>query len=136
MNTNVVVLSGRLTKDPELKTTRSGKPVTSFRLAVDKYHADGEDTADFFTIVAWSGLAENVCKYLRKGAKATVNGRLTTRDYTDRYGVDRAAVEVVANFIEFTDTGSRPTQETNTLHTTTQETFEPYTPDDADQLPF
>ena len=95
---NVVVLTGRLTKDPELKTTPSGVYVVSFSIAVERRYRSGEDRqADFINIVAWRKTAEFISKYFKKGQMIAVEGTLQSRRYQDRDGNNRTAVEVVAN---------------------------------------
>lgn len=101
---NRVVLIGRLTRDPELKTTTTGKQVTSFGIAVDKRMkpADGP-TADFFNVSAWGKTAEFVAVYLTKGRLVAVDGRIETRKYTDRDGNAREAFEIVAENVQGLD---------------------------------
>lgn len=98
---NIVVLTGRLTADPELKQTQKGTPVTDICLAVDR--ETSEDEADFPTVIAWRKTAEFVCKYLHKGSRVVVTGALRTRNYQDSYGNNRKVTEVEANRIEFAD---------------------------------
>ena len=102
---NKIILMGRLVKDPELRRTQSGTAVTSFRIAVDRdfKSQDGSKQADFFDVVAWRGTAEFVSKYFTKGRMAIVEGRLQTRDWTDREGGKRVATEIVADNIYFGD---------------------------------
>jgi len=102
---NKIVLMGRLVKDPELRRTQSGTAVTSFRIAVDRdfKSQDGEKKADFFDVVAWRQTAEFVSKYFAKGRMAIVEGRLQTRDWTDRDNNKRVATEIVADNIYFGD---------------------------------
>ena len=96
---------GRLTRDPELRRTASGTAVTSFSLAVDRdfKSQNGEKETDFIDIVAWRSTAEFVSKYFAKGRMAVVEGRLQTRDWTDRDGGKRVATEIVADNIYFGD---------------------------------
>ena len=95
---NKCVLLGRLTKDPELRTTQSGVAVASFTLAVDRgFKRDEGQSADFINIVAWRGTAEFVSKWFSKGQLVAVSGRLQTRSYKDRDGNNRTATEVVAD---------------------------------------
>lgn len=94
---NLVCLIGRLTKDPELKTTQSGLSVTSFSIGVRR----DKDNTDFIDVVAWRQTAENICKYFHKGDKIAITGRLQTRQYEDRNGNKRKAVEVVVNAFDF-----------------------------------
>lgn len=99
---NAAFLMGRLTADPELKSTQSGIPVTSFTLAVDKAYKSGEDRqADFIDLVAWRGTAEVICKYFRKGQMMIAEGAIQTRTYEDRNGNKRKAVEVVVSHVSF-----------------------------------
>ena len=102
---NKIILMGRLTRDPELRRTGSGTAVTSFSLAVDRdfKSQSGEKETDFIDIVAWCSTAEFVSKYFTKGRMAVVEGRLQTRDWTDREGGKRVATEIVADNIYFGD---------------------------------
>ena len=100
---NVVALTGRLVEDPELKTITNGVSVCSFRIAVDRdYAPQGQERkADFINVVAWRGTAEFVAKFFRKGQMIAVNGSIQTRQYEDRRGNKRTAVEVVAGSVSF-----------------------------------
>ena len=100
---NVVAIMGRLVADPELRTTPQGTNVCSFRIACDRNFArQGEQRqADFIDIVAWRQQAEFVCKYFQKGSLIAIEGSLQTRQYQDKNGNNRTAVEVVANNINF-----------------------------------
>ena len=102
---NVVCLMGRLTREPELRTTASGVSVTSFTLAVERvYVKQGEDRqADFIDVVAWRNTADFVCKYFRKGQLIAVQGSIQTRTYTDKDGNKRKAVEIVADNVHFAE---------------------------------
>ena len=102
---NTICLMGRLTADPELRSTQSGVAVTSFTLAVERdYTPKGQDKqADFIPVVAWRQTAEFVCKYFRKGQRAALTGSLQTRQYTDRDGSKRTAYEVVAEHVYFAE---------------------------------
>lgn len=99
---NIVVIMGRLTADPELKTTNSGISVTSFSVAVDRNFAkDGNRETDFINVVAWRFTAEFICKYFRKGQMIAINGSLQQRSYTDKDGNKRTVYEVVADNANF-----------------------------------
>ena len=100
---NVVALMGRLVYEPELKTTQNGTNVCSFRIAVDRSFArQGEERkADFIDVTAWRQTAEFVSKYFQKGSLIAIEGSLQTRQYQDKQGNNRTAVEVVANNINF-----------------------------------
>ena len=111
---NKVTLMGRLTAEPELRRTTSGTAVTSFSLAVERSKSkDGSKETDFIDIVAWSGTAELVCKYLGKGRMVVLCGRLQTRNWEDKSGNRRKSVEVVADEIHFVGSknDSRPPAE-------------------------
>lgn len=102
---NKIILMGRLTRDPELRRTKSGTPVTSFSIAVDRDFKgqNGERETDFIDIVAWRGTAEFVSKYFSKGRMAVVEGRLQMRDWTDKDGSKRRSAEVLAESVYFGD---------------------------------
>lgn len=101
---NSVILTGRLTADPELKTTQSGVSVTSFSIAVQRKYKSGEEAeTDFINIVAWRQSAEFVCKYFAKGNMIGIEGSIQTRRYTDRDGNSRTAFEVAANNVQFVE---------------------------------
>ena len=92
---------GRIGKDLELRRTQSGKAVTSFPIAVDR---DGKDAGtDWFDVVAWERTAEFAAQYCAKGRKVVVDGRLQARDWTDKDGNKRRAVEIIANSVYFAD---------------------------------
>lgn len=108
---NHVTIMGRLTRDPELRHTRSGTAVTSFTLAVDRDFKDknsGETATDWISCTAWKGTAEFVSRYFQKGRMAVVDGRLQTRSYQDRDGNKRTAVEVVSDHVYFGDSKRDP----------------------------
>ena len=93
---NLVVLTGRLTADPELKTTPNGISVTSFSIAVNRnYKAGEEQQTDFINIVAWRQNAEFITKYFQKGSLIGSEGAIQTRNYQDKNGNNRTAFEVV-----------------------------------------
>ena len=99
---NQVILMGRLTRDPEVRTTSTGKTITSFSLAVDR--GGQEDAADFFDVTAWEKLGELVSQYLSKGRRCLVQGRLRQDSWDDKEtGKKRSKVEVVATDVTFLD---------------------------------
>ena len=101
---NLVVLTGRLTADPELKTTPNGISVTTFSIAVNRNYRSGtESQADFINIVAWRQTAEFVTKYFKKGNLIGIEGSIQTRRYQDKNGNNRTAFEVVANNVQFVE---------------------------------
>ena len=97
---NVVAIMGRLVADPELRTTQSGTNVCSFRIACDRNFArQGEQRqADFIDIVAWRQQAEFVSKYFQKGSLIAIEGSLQTRQYQDKNGNNRTAVEAAPSY--------------------------------------
>lgn len=101
---NRVILTGRLTRDPELRKTTTGKNVVSFSIAVDRRFKgqDGAD-ADFFRVSAWGQTAEFVSNYITKGRLVAVDGRLQQRKYTDNAGESKEIVEVVADSVTSLD---------------------------------
>jgi single-strand DNA-binding protein len=99
---NQVILMGRLTRDPEVRTTTTGKTITSFSIAVDRGGQD--DQADFFDVTAWEKLGELVSQYLSKGRRCLVQGRLRQDSWDDKEtGKKRSKVEVVATDVTFLD---------------------------------
>ena len=101
---NRVVVVGRLTRDPELRTTSTGKDVVEFSIAVNKRikPADGAD-ADFFRVKAWGQTASYVGEYIGRGRLVAVDGRLESRKYTDKDGNAREIVEIVADNVNALD---------------------------------
>lgn len=98
---NIAILTGRLTADPELRSTQQGTSCTSFILAVDR--PGKNDEADFPIVVAWRETAEFVCGYLHKGSRIVVRGAIRTRNYGGQDGKSHKATEIVADRIEFAD---------------------------------
>lgn len=118
---NVVAIVGRLVADPELRTTTAGHSVCSFRIACDRsYVQQGQQRqADFIDVIAWRQSAEFVSKHFKKGSLIAIEGSLQTRQYQDKNGNKRTAVEVVANNISFAgakrqDSQSAPSYEQQT----------------------
>lgn len=99
---NQVILLGRLTRDPEQRTTASGKNVVSFSIAVDRQSQD--DQADFFNITAWDKLGDLVMQYLSKGRRVLIQGRLRQDSWEDKdTGKRQSRIEVTASDITFLD---------------------------------
>ncbi len=118
---NVIAIVGRLVADPELRTTPAGVNVCRFRIACDRsYVQKGQERqADFIDIVAWRQQADFVSQYFQKGSMIAVEGSLQTRQYQDKQGSNRTAVEVVAKNISFAgakrqDSQSAPSYEQQT----------------------
>lgn len=105
---NHVCLMGRLTAEPELKRTQTGKDVLSFTLAVDRGYGDKKST-DFLSCVAWEHTARFVNQYFRKGSLIAVEGSIQTRSYEDKNGNKRTATEIVVSQTHFTgEKASKP----------------------------
>lgn len=100
---NCAIIMGRLTADPELRTTQNGINVTSFSVAVDRSYqkAGAERQTDFINVVAWRQTAEFVSRYFHKGSMIAVQGSIQTRNYEDKTGAKRTAVEIVADSVSF-----------------------------------
>ena len=114
MNLNKVFLIGRLTADPELRSTQSGQAVTSFGLATNRVWNDKggqrQESTEFHTIVVWGRQAEIVSQYLKRGSMALIEGRLQTRAWQDAQGQKRKTTEIVAERVQF---GPRPASAQN-----------------------
>lgn len=100
MDLNKVMLIGRLTKNPELRTTPNGQNVTSFTIVTNRTFTDSagqkQEKAEFHNVVAWAKLAEIITTYLAKGRRAYIEGRLQTRDWVAQDGTRRYSTEIVA----------------------------------------
>ncbi|WP_113622419.1 single-stranded DNA-binding protein [Staphylococcus aureus] len=112
---NRTVLLGRLTKDPELRSTPNGVNVGTFTLAVNRTftNAQGEREADFINVVVFKKQAENVKNYLSKGSLAGVDGRLQTRSYDNKDGQRVFVTEVVADSVQFLEPKNNNQQQNN-----------------------
>lgn len=137
---NLVVLTGRLTADPELKTTPNGVSVTTFSIAVSRRYRSGEETqADFINIVAWRQTAEFVTKYFQKGSMIGIEGSIQTRRYTDKEGKNRTAFEVIANNVQFVESkrdSATVSDAPASFSNTTGSEFTEIVSDADDDLPF
>ncbi len=106
---NVVILSGRLTRDPEVKYTPGGRAVARFGIAVNRSFVDSnnerQERTSFVNIVVWGSQAENCGRFLSKGSPVMVEGRLEIRKYTAQTGEDKRVTEVVARKVTFLPTG-------------------------------
>jgi single-strand DNA-binding protein len=101
---NKLFITGNLTRDPELRSTRDGTPVCTFTVAVSRRQKSaeaGKPDADFFRVTAWRALGESCGKYLQKGRKVGVTGSVSVNTYTAQDGSFRASMEVAADDVEF-----------------------------------
>lgn len=133
---NRVTLIGRITKDIELKTTTTGKSVATFTLAVnrDYKNANGEYDADFINCVAYGQQAETISKYVHKGDRFGVDGKLNTRNYEKQDGSKVFVTEVIVNSFEFLESKKDKPTETSGYSNADVDDFVPY--DDDGDLPF
>ena len=97
---NKVLLTGRLTRDPEMRALASGKHVTAFSVATNEYVGNGREKAEYHSVIAWDRLADIAAQYLGKGAMVAVEGRLQTRQWDDEAGRRHWKTEIVAANIE------------------------------------
>ena len=143
MSLNVVAIMGRMAADAQLRTTQSGKNVASFRIACDRGRKDanGQNQTDWLDVVAWDKAADFVSRYFSKGSMIAVTGRLQSRNYQDKNGNNRTAIEIVANQVSFCgekkqDTKSFQPANENALNFAQggNDDFAPV--EDADDLPF
>lgn len=132
---NLVVLTGRLTADPELKKTPSDVSVTNFSIAVQRAYKSGEEAVtDFINIVAWRRTAEFICRYFKKGKMIGIEGSIQTRKWVDNDGNNRTAFEVVANNIQFVESKR---EDNNPITTNaTQGNLDAVVDDTENDLPF
>ena len=118
---NKTILIGNLTRDPELSETPSGVAVCKFSIAVSRDYADadGNRETDFFNITVWRGRAENCGKYLKKGNKVAIVGKLQNRSYEDKDGIKRTVTDIIADEVEFL-TPKQASQEESVVSMTRQ----------------
>lgn len=109
MNINKAIIVGRLTRDPELRTTPSGQTVASVNVATNNFWTDKsgqkQEKTEFHNIVLWGKTAELAGQYLVKGQEAYFEGRIETRKYTDKNGVEKRITDIIASNMQF---GSKP----------------------------
>ena len=130
MSINRIIVVGRLTRDPELRTTSTGKDVVEFSIAVNKRikPADGPD-ADFFRVKAWGQTASYVGEYIGRGRLVAVDGRLESRKYTDKEGNAREIVEIVAENVNALDRpkeDAKPRQESRGKAKPAPDAYDPF----------
>lgn len=126
-NLNKVMIIGNVGRDPEMRYTPGGNPVTSFSVATNRTYTtpEGErkEETEWFNVVTWNKLAENCNQYLTKGKQAYVEGRLQTRTWEGQDGQKHTRVEIVANTVKFLD--RRPATAPLSEETTQQDEIEP-----------
>lgn len=137
MNLNSINITGRATKDVELKTTQSGKNVATVSIAVNGMN----DEVSYFDVVCWNKTAEIVAQYVNKGKQIAVNGRLQQRRWQDNDGAKRYAVEIVANQVELLgdkSDSSKPLRQHEVLNKSREVVIEDIDdkPIDLSEIPF
>ena len=134
---NKVILVGNLTRDPELTTTNSGVSVCRFSIAVQRRfaNADNGTQADFFNIVVWRNQAENCSKFLKKGSKCGIVGRLQNSSYEASDGTKRYATDIVADEVEFLNSRNSDSSDVPSMPSSPKPQTE-LEPIDDDSLPF
>lgn len=112
---NHVSIMGRLARDPELRTTTSGKSVVSFTIATDRNRKDanGQNQTDWIRMTAWEKTAEFICKYFQKGSMIAIDGRLQSKTYQDKNGTNRTDMEVVVEEVNFVGAKSASNADSN-----------------------
>lgn len=142
---NNVILMGRLTADPEVRTTTTGKSVCSFSIAVERSYAkSGEQRqTDFINIVAWGSTANFISKYFTKGSMIALQGQIQTRNYEDKNGNKRTAFEILAREVSFcgskTQTNTASAEVATSSQTNRYQSSEPFDFEeigDDEDLPF
>lgn len=142
---NHVSIMGRLARDPELRTTTSGKSVVSFTIATDRNRKDanGQNQTDWIRMTAWEKTAEFICKYFQKGSMIAIDGRLQSKTYQDKNGNNRTDMEVVVEEVNFVGAKSASNADSNAQPAARQQpTAQPQTAEqfedisDDPELPF
>ena len=134
---NKVILMGRLTKDPEITSTAAGTTIARFSVAVDrKFKREGEPEADFFTCNAFSKTAEFVERYIKKGTKVVVDGRIQNDNYTNKEGQKVYGVKIIVNEIEFAESKNAAANNEATEQQTTSDNFLNVPDGLVEELPF
>lgn len=135
ININRVIMTGNLTRDPELRSTSNGTAVCSLRIACNTRRknraGEWEDKGNYFDVVVWGAQGESCARYLKKGRPIAVDGRLEWREYTDRDGNKRQAIDIIADAVQFL--GGR---DTNGGSQDAAATTAPASSPDDDDIPF
>lgn len=129
---NRAIIIGNIVRDIELRFTNTGKEVANFTVAVSRNYGEKKET-DFINCMAWGKIAENMAKFLSKGSKVAVEGRIQVSNYDNKEGLKVYRTEIVADNVEFLDTKKK--EETNETLKQAEEAFKGATIDDS-ELPF
>lgn len=131
---NKFICMGRLTRDPEIRSTRDGSQIARYTLAVDrKYHKEDEPKADFFNCTSFGKIAETIGKYLHKGSKIVVEGEVRNNNYTDKNGNKVYGYQVIVSNFDFAE--SKQAGASNSQPQPSSEDFAPIDNMD-DDIPF
>ena len=132
---NSVILIGRLTRDPELRFTQSGKAVANLSIAVDREYSKEKKT-DFFRVIVWGKQAENVSNYMTKGRLVAVKGSLQTSNYQDKNNITHYVTDVVADRVQFLDWGDKSTNERTESSNGNEVDFSNFSAVEDEDVPF
>lgn len=136
---NVVTISGRLTRDPEIRYTQTQEAIAGISVAVNRrYRREGQPEADFFNCTAFGKTAEVVERYTRKGSRVIITGALQNDIYTNREGIKVTATKVIVNQIDFVDTKTEASAQSVPSQPAYSQNGFMAIPDDVDdgELPF
>lgn len=132
---NQTIIQGRLTAEPELRRTQNDVAVCSFQTAWSEKYKETENRL-FLNCIAWRGLAEFICRNFTKGQEVVVEGKLTTRNWQDKDGNNRSAIELVADHVHFCGPKRERTTTSNDAPSDNVNAYEDYTDMDDSDLPF
>lgn len=135
MNINKVILMGRLTADPELKTANSGTSIVQFTVAVNRAYSKDEQKTDFIDCTAFNKKAEFLSKYFRKGSSVIVFGNIQVDSFTDKDGNKRKSTRIIVDEVQFGESKQNKTEEVETTETV-MPTFEELNLEEQENLPF
>lgn len=136
LNLSRAIIAGHIVRDPELKLTPNGTPCTTFTVAVSrKSESDNSMVTDYHTVIAWSKVAEHICRHFRKGSAIYIDGKLRIRSFTDKNGVNRKQPEVLVSDVSFVDSKTETAQREAPTVAAPQD-FAEFTSSTDDDLPF
>jgi single-strand DNA-binding protein len=140
-NINRVVITGNLTKDPELRTLPSGTPVCDLRIACNTRRKDNDsgewvDKPNYFNVVAWGPQAESAARYLSKGRAVAIDGRLEWREWESQDGTKRQAVSIIADSVQFLGPRDPDPRSDDAPEQSGEEDLQPVQAGGDDDIPF
>ena len=131
---NKVLLTGRLTRDPELRSLASGSSVATFAVATNEFRGNGKERAEYHNVVVWDRLAQVCGQYLGKGQQVAIEGRLQTRQWDDDHGTRHWKTEVVATSVEMLSGRRKRDYEAETLATQAEADSSGISPNEAAEV--